>query len=146
MVSLPQIEQDLILALKAKDSTVANTLRGLKVRIQNEKISKMRDLTDEEIVSLVKSEVKRRKEAAESFVTGLRPEQAEKEHAEASILEKYLPLQMTEQEISTMLDSIIIENNFISTDFGKAMGVFKGRAGQNADSGVAARILKEKLK
>ena len=146
MITLSQIESDLTAAMKAKDQMSVETLRGLKVRIQNEKISKQKDLTDEDLVSLVKSEIKRRKEAAESFKTGDRPEQAEKELAEAEILQKYLPAQMSEEDISKLVDEAISQNSFTAADFGKAMGVLKQKTGQNADGAVVARILKEKLK
>jgi uncharacterized protein YqeY len=146
MISLEQIETELKEAMKAKNQVVVDTLRGLKVRIQNEKISKMRELTPEDIVSLVKSEIKRRKEAAESFMAGDRKEMGEKELAEAAILEKYMPSQLTEQEISQIIDSIIAEHNFTAADFGKAMGQLKSRVGQSADGSLMAKLLKEKLK
>jgi len=146
MISLPQIESDLVQAMKAKDSAAVDTLRGLKVRIQNEKISKMKDLSEEEIVALVKSEIKRRKEAAESFTAGGRKEMAEKELAEAAILEKYMPRQLSEQELSQAIDAIIVKNNFVAADFGKAMGQLKSQVGQSADGALMAKLLKEKLK
>ncbi len=146
MISLQQIESDLVVAMKAKDPIAVDTLRGLKVRLQNEKIAKMHELSDEEMVALVKSEIKRRKEAAESFTTGGRAEMAEKELTEASLLEKYLPAQMSEQELSVLIDQIISENNFAAADFGKAMGMLKSKVGQTADGAVMAKLLKEKLK
>lgn len=146
MISLETIETQIKEALKARDSVAADTLRGLKVRIQNEKISKMKDLSEEEMVALVKSEIKRRKEAAESFTTGNRAEMAEKELAEATILERFMPAQMSEVEISALIDSVLAENSFTPADFGKAMGLMKAKVGQNADGAVVSRILKEKLK
>jgi len=146
MLSLQQIESDLTAAMKAKNQIAVDTLRGLKVRLQNEKISKMRDLEEADIVALVKSEIKRRKEAAESFTAGGRAEMAEKELAEAKILENYMPAQMSEQELSKIIDEVIAGNSFTSADFGKAMGALKSKVGQSADGGLMARLLKEKLK
>jgi len=152
MISLQQIESDLITALKAKDSVAANTLRGLKVRIQNEQTAKGRpeqgegSLSEEQIVSLVKSEIKRRKEAAESFSTGDRAEAAEKELQEAKILEKYLPEQMSEQELTLIIEQTIAEAGATAADFGKLMGQLKAKVGQTADGAMLAKILKEKLK
>ncbi len=146
MLSLETIETKIKEALKAKDPVAADTLRGLKVRLQNEKISKMRDLSEEEIISLVKSEIKRRKEAAESFTAGGRADSAEKELREASILEQFMPAQMSEQEITEVIGSVLAGGAFNAADFGKAMGQVKARVGQNADGAVVARILKEKLK
>ena len=65
MLSLSQIEQDLIAAMKARDQMAVDTLRGLKTRLQNEKIAKAKELNEADIVVLIRNEVKRRKEAAE---------------------------------------------------------------------------------
>ena len=146
MLSLQQIEQDLTIALKAKDSTTVNTLRGLKTRMQNEKISKQKELTEQEIISLIKSEIKRRKEAAAAFESGGRKDSQEKELLEASILEKYLPAQMSDVELSSMIDKVIAEENATAKDFGKVMGKLKVQVGQTADGGMIAKLLKEKLK
>jgi uncharacterized protein YqeY len=146
MLSLSQIESDLTAAMNAKNQIAVDTLRGLKVRLQNDKISKMRDLTEVDIVALVKSEIKRRKEAAEGFTAGGRSEMAEKERAESKILEGYMPAQMSEQDIVKTIDEIIAQNSFSAADFGKAMGMLKGKVGQSADGGLMAKLLKEKLK
>src|SRR3989344_1369205 len=147
MLSLSQIESDLVLAMKAKDSLAVNTLRGLKTRIQNEQIAKTKpELSEEEIFALLASEVKRRKEAAESFTKGSRPEQAKAELAEAEILQKYLPVQMSEAEVIAYVDKFLSENSFTAADFGKAMGQLKATLGRQADGGLLSKLLKEKLK
>lgn len=146
MISLTQLDIELKEAMKAKDQLSVEVLRGLKTRIMNEQIAKIKELSEEEILALVKSEVKRRKEAAESYKTGERPQLMEKELAEASILEKYLPPQMSEADMTALVESIVSEQGFTAKDFGKAMGAVKAKAGQNADGAVLAKILKEKLK
>ncbi len=151
MLSLQQIESDLIAAMKAKEQVAVEVLRGLKTRIQNDKIAKMtvsggKDLTEAEIIALVRSEVKRRKEAAEVFSKGNRAELAEKEQSEAKILEKYLPAAMPEDQLIALIEATIAESNFIAKDFGIAMGKLKALVGDKADGGTLAKILKEKLK
>lgn len=146
MISLQQIETDLVTAMKAKDQVAVDTLRGLKTRIQNEKVSKMKDLSEDDILALVRSEVKRRKEAAESFQQGGRQEAAEKELTEASILEKFLPAQMSEDVVAAEADKLIAEHSFTAADFGKAMGQLKSKLGNSADGSMVARVLKAKLK
>ncbi|MCL5009290.1 MAG: GatB/YqeY domain-containing protein [Patescibacteria group bacterium] len=146
MLSLSQIETDLVAAIKSKQQALVETLRGLKTRIQNEQIAKMKELAEADIVALVKSEVKRRKEAAETYVTGGRAELAEKELMEAGFLEKYLPPQMSESQIAEMAEKLIAEKGFTAADFGKAMGQLKAQAGQNADGSLLAKVLKEQLK
>ncbi len=160
MLSLSQIESDLTAAMKARNQLATDTLRGLKTRLQNEKTAAGRpkrsegsqtspgkkELTENEIIALVKSEIKRRKEAVEGFMAGGRSEMAEKELAEAKILEGYLPQQMSEADILKTIDEIIARNSFTAADFGKAMGQLKGKVGQNADGALMAKLLKERLK
>lgn len=155
MLSLQEIESDLTIAMKAKDQVAVDTLRGLKVRLQNEKIAKKSrgagsgsagDLTEAEIIPLIKSEVKRRKEAAESFTTGNRPDMAKKELSEAEILQKYLPEQMSEAALGSLVAEVISQNSFAAADFGKAIGLLKAKVGNSADGGLLAKMLKEKLK
>ena len=146
MLSLSQIESDLKEALKARDHIATDTLRGLKTRIQNEQISKMKELNEADIIVLVRSEVKRRKEAAESFSSGGRVEMAEKENTEAKILEKYLPEQMSETELAALVEKTVAENGFAAKDFGAAMGKLKAQVGDKADGATLAKVLKERLK
>jgi uncharacterized protein YqeY len=148
MISKQQIETDLVTAMKAKDQLSVEVLRGLKTRIQNEMISKSPgvELSENDIIALVKNEVKRRKESAETYKTGGRAELAEKELNEAKVLEKYLPEQMSEEQIGKIVDEVLLANTFTAQDFGKAMGQVKAKVGNNADGSLVAKILKEKLK
>lgn len=146
MLNLSTIEVDLKTAIKAKDQMVVDVLRGLKTRIQNEQIAKIKELSQDEIVSLVKSEIKKRKESAEAFAKGGRAEMAEKETKEMVVLEKYLPEQLSEQLLIEIIEKAITENNFVAKDFGVAMGILKKQTGNSADGALLARLLKEKLK
>lgn len=156
MLTLSQIEAEIMAALKAKDQLLADTLRGLKLRVQNEQIAKMparggsasggKELSEDEILALVKSEIKRRKEAAEAYVAGNRQELADKELAEAKILEKYLPPQKSESELGAIIDQAIAEAHASPADFGKLMGQLKAQLGSQADGAAIARLLKERLK
>ncbi len=158
MLNLQQIESDLVIAMKAKDQLSVEVLRGLKTRVQNEKTAlKNRteeavetslngELTEIQIVALIRSEVKRRKESAQVYIQGARAELAEKELKEAAILEKYLPAQMSDADLSALVEKAIAENGFVAKDFGAAMGKLKAQVGDKAEGSVLARILKEKLK
>ena len=167
MLSLSQIEAEIMAALKAKNQLLADTLRGLKLRVQNEQIAKMsakggfqpeagqppsgaktsgrKELSEEELVTLARSEIKKRKEAAEAYVAGNRRELADKELAEAKILESYLPPQKSESELGAIIDQAIAEAHASPSDFGKLMGKLKSQLGSQADGAVIARLLKEKL-
>ncbi len=145
-LSLPHIQELLVEKLKAKDQLAVDTLRALKTRIMNDQIAKGSELTSEEILSLVKSESKRRKEAAEAFTAGDRAEAAAKELAEAEILSQFLPEQVSEADIATAIEAKIASEGWTTADFGKAMGALKQHFGNSADGGTVSKILKEKLK
>lgn len=145
-MTLQDIETALVTAMKAHEQIKVDTLRGLKTRITNEQIAKGGELAEADLLGLVQSEVKRRKEAATAFRDGNRQEQAEKEEAEAAILAEFLPPQLSEQEIASQIDAKIAENSWAAKDFGGAMGTLKKEFGNSADGAVIAKILKEKLK
>ena len=81
MINLSEVESALKTALKARESITVETLRALKTRIQNEQISKGSELTEADVLLLVQSEAKRRKEAAQAFRDGGRDEAAGADHA-----------------------------------------------------------------
>lgn len=144
MLDLSQIEADLNSSLKARDSLTTDTLRGLKTRIQNEKIAKQKDLSETEISALIRNEVKKRREAANVYEQGGRSELAAKEISEVEVLQKYLPPEISESEIAVKVDALISENSYIQKDFGQAMGKLKALL-PDADGAVVAKVLKEKL-
>ncbi len=146
MITLQQIESDLKSAMLAKEQLAVDVLRGLKTRLTNERIAKGRDLSPEEMVAVLKSEVKKRKEAAEAFKAGARAELAEKELKESVFLEKYLPAQMSEGDMAAAVEAAVSENGFTAKDFGKAMGLLKAKLGQSADGATLSKLLKERLK
>ena len=145
-MNLQEIETQLKTAMKAKRQVEVDVLRGLKTRVQNEQIAKQTELSEEEIFALIRSEVKKRKEASESFTAGGRQELAEKETTEAEILNKFLPAQMPEAEVVKIIEQVLADNQFTQADFGKAMGAVKAKVGSNADNAVVAKLLKQKLK
>jgi uncharacterized protein YqeY len=145
-MNLQEIETQLKDAMKAKDAVAVGVLRGLKTRVQNEQIAKQTTLTEDEIFALIRSEIKKRKEASESYTTGGRLDLAEKETQEAEILNKFLPALMSEAEVLTHIEQVLAGNNFTASDFGKAMGAVKAKVGNNVDNALVAKLLKQKLK
>lgn len=144
MVTLKEIESDLITALKAKDTLTTSVLRGLKTRIQNEQISKGSELTESEMLSLLRSETKRRNEAASGFDQGGRSDMSQKERDENIIIAKYLPPEVPETQISDKAISLISEHSFSQKEMGKLIGLLKSEF-PTADGATLARIAREKL-
>lgn len=145
-LSLNHVEDLIKSKIKEKNQVAVDTLRGLKTRIQNEQIAKGAELSSDDILALVKSEAKRRKEAVDAFTSGGRLEAAEKERQELEVLSQFLPAQLSEEEITSYITGQIAEQGWAQADFGKAMGSLKAHFGNNADGAVVAKILKDNLK
>ena len=150
MTLQPQIEQDFLKALKGGDKFAVDTLRLLKAAVQNKKIEKLMAkedvLLDEEMIALVKSEIKKRKDSIDSYRQGNRNDLADKEEAEIKILEKYLPERLSEDELIEIIKRDIGELGANSpADFGKVMGAVVARVKGRADGQMVARLAKNEL-
>ena len=141
-----QIDEDLKQSMREKNQGVLDTLRMLKSRIKNEEITKGTELDDEALVAVISSEVKRRKDSVQAYSDGGRPELAEKEQSEIAILQKYLPAQLSEEEVEKIVDESLAGQTFTAADFGKAMGLVMPKLKGKADGAVISKLLKEKLK
>ena len=141
-----KIQADLKQAQLSRDEVKVSTLRLLLSEIKNLEISKGNILSDEDIVSVVQKEIKKRKEAAAGFRSGSREEQAQKEEAEARILEAYLPAQISTEELTNIVLTTI--NKLGATgiaDMGKVIGAVMGQVKGKADGATVSQIVKEKL-
>lgn len=138
--------EDLKSAMKSGDQTTLGVLRMVMAAINNKKIEKKgknlpEELTDEEILDLLSKELKKRKEAANLYKTGGREDLATNEEKEARILEKYLPKQLSREEI----EQIILKLNLDKLSFGETMKVVLPKLKGRADSKIIAEIIKSKL-
>ena len=138
---------DMKAALKARNSLKLNTIRGLISEIKNREIDLRRKLDNDEIISLVSTQIKKRKEAATMFDEGGRSDLSEKENQEMIILQEYLPEQVSEQELKDRIQKVILELGIVDIkDLGRIMKIvipeFKGRA----DNGQIRNLVSECLK
>jgi uncharacterized protein YqeY len=143
------ISADLKTAMLARDEFVTTTLRGLKAAILNEEVAKgLRDegLSDEAIEQLIAREAKKRDEAAKLFEQGGNQASADKERAEKELLSKYLPEQLSEADLTAMVEAAIadIQPEGIK-DMGRVIGAVKTKAGNSADGALLAKLVKEHL-
>ncbi|MFH0912104.1 MAG: GatB/YqeY domain-containing protein [Patescibacteria group bacterium] len=138
-----QVQSELTAALKNREDLKLQTLRLLSNAIHNEEIAQGKALDEAEIYTVIKREVKKRKEAVESFQTGGRPEQAAKEEAESKILEAYLPAAMSEEEILKVVEAEIAANPGVKT--GQIIGAVMKKIGNQADGTVVAKLINAKL-
>jgi len=141
-----QITTDLIEAMKAQDAMKLSVLRMLKADIMKYEVSGADKVADDDVVlKLIKSGIKQRKDAAEGFTKGGNEESAKKELDEIKILEKYMPEQMSEEEVKKIVQETISQLNAGPSDFGKVMGMVMGKTKGKADGNVVSKIVKELL-
>lgn len=143
---LDKIKSDLKQAQLARDEIKVSTLRLLLSEIKNAEIAKGEALIDEDIVSVVFREVKKRKEAAAGFRTGGREQSALKETEEAKILGTYLPAQTNTEELTKIVEESINELGATGmADMGKVIGAVMGKVKGRADGGTVSGLVKERL-
>lgn len=148
-----QIGKDIITAMKAKETLRLETLRMVKSAMKNKEIDKREPLTDAEELQVLTTMVKQRRDAAEQFTGGNRPELAEKELAEIKLLEAYMPQNASEDEVRTVVKGAIAHLAAAGPapgpkDMGPAMRIVQQRilaSNLHADNKTVSTILKEEL-
>lgn len=143
------LNQDLKTALLAGDKTLATTIRGLKSSLLYAKIasgSRDRPMTDQEAVSVLQKEAKKRQESADLYRQGGNQEKADAELAEKKVIEKYLPAQLSDAEVGQLVDEAIKALGVQGPSaMGQVITKVKEQAGAQADGALIARITKERL-
>nr|WP_275975201.1 GatB/YqeY domain-containing protein [Tetragenococcus halophilus] len=146
---LTKLNDDMKAAMKGKDKKSLQVIRMLKASLQNEKINLGRDLTDEEELAIISREMKQRRDSLAEFEKVGRDDLAEKTKSEIAIVERYLPAQLTEDEIFQIVSQAIEQTGASSPkEFGKVMGVVmpkvKGKADGNQVNAIAKELLNQK--
>lgn len=144
-----QIQADMVAAMKAHDDLTRSTLRMAIAAIKNEQVAgkQARELSDAEVVVLLNREVAKRRDSAEAYTAGKRPELAAKELAEVGVLQRYLPAALSETELDALVAAVLAD---VTAELGaaptmKQMGVVMKAvtakvAGRAEGSVVAAKV------
>lgn len=142
-----KVNADITAAMKAKDSPRLSALRMMKAAMMNKGVEKGRDLEDAEVLQVVSSLVKQRRDSIEQFSKAGRTDLVEKETAEITVLETYLPPAATAEEIDAAVAAAITETGAASAkDIGKVMkAVMPKLAGKNADGRTINESVRRKL-
>ena len=145
-----QLRTDLTASIKARDEIRSSTLRMVLTAVTNAEVAgkQARELTDEDILGVLSSESKKRREAAEAFEGAGRTEQAAKERAEAEVIAGYLPEQLSEEEVSALVSAAIDELGVRDDGMramGRVMGVLTPRTKGRADGGLVAATVRAQL-
>ncbi len=145
-VLLSSIQEEVKNSLKSGEKFKASTLRLIVSALKLEEKNKAKTLTDNEALEILTKMIKQRKDSISQFETANRLELAQKEKDEIEIIQNYLPEQLTEEELSALIDEIIEEVNAESVkDMGKVMGVLKPKITGKADAGIASGLVKKLL-
>jgi uncharacterized protein YqeY len=142
-----QIISDLTSSMKAQDAPRTSTLRMVKAAVMNREIEKGGELDDEEMMKLLRSLVKQRRDSVEQYEKGGRQDLADKEKSEIDVIEAYLPQAASRPEIEAAVGAAIAETGAGSIkDMGKVMKAAQAAlAGKNADGRTLSEIVKAKL-
>jgi uncharacterized protein len=144
-----RINDDLKAALLGGDRFATDTLRGLKAAILNEEVAKnKRDegLSDAAIEQVLAKEMKKRLESAALYEQNNREDSAENERREADIIRNYLPKQLSEAELKTVVDAKVAELGAADAKMmGQVIGAVKQEVGNTADGAMVAKLVKEVL-
>ena len=133
-------------SMKSKDELDTKVLRVLLAKLKETQINRGKNLTEQECISVIKTLVKQRKEAAEIYKKANRMDLSEKENSETKILSRYLPKMLTVNEIRKIVEKIIKENNIKSiSQIGMAMPLIMKTGGGGIDGKIANQILRDIL-
>jgi uncharacterized protein YqeY len=145
-----RLRADLTTAIKARDEVRSSTLRMVLTSITNAEVAgkEARELTDDDILGVLSSEAKRRREAATAFADGGREEMAAKEAAEGEVIAEYLPTPLTDAEVSELVSAAIAQTGAAEEGMramGKVMGVVTPQVKGRADGGAVAAEVRKQL-
>ncbi|MGH7835188.1 MAG: GatB/YqeY domain-containing protein [Candidatus Binatia bacterium] len=141
-----RLSEDLKAAMRQKAELRLSTIRMARAEILNKDKEHGTEATEDDILKILQSMVKKRQEAAEQYVKGGREELAAKEREEIEIIEGYLPAQMSDDELRQAVQATILETGASSMkDMGKVMGILNKQLSGRAASARVSQVVKEML-
>lgn len=143
---LEKITNDMITAMKAKDKKKLDVVRMIKGAIQLEEINKKKKLEDDDVIAIISKQIKMRKESIEEFKKANRVDLIEQTESEITILNEYLPEQISDEELTKIITDVIVKVDAkVASDMGKIMKELIPLIKGKADMGKVNMIIKEKL-
>lgn len=141
-----QILADQVAAQKAKDQERLSIIRMLSSALKNKKIELREELSEEVVLAVVKSQIKQLRDGLESFKSAGRDDLAKQAEFELSVLEKYMPAQMSDEELGNVVKSVLEEQGVTEmADMGKAMGAVMTQVKGQADGGRVKEMVQKLL-
>jgi uncharacterized protein YqeY len=143
---LDRLDNDMKDALRAGDKLRLGVVRLLKAQLKNATIQRRRELSEDEVLSVLSSAIKMRKEAIEKFQEGNRQDLVEREQAELEVVRGYMPEPLSEGDVSDLVDQAIGEIGATgSADLGRVMKQIMPQVRGRAEGGFVNRLVREKL-
>lgn len=148
MALLEKLNQDMVQAMKKKDKETLSVIRMVKASIQNETIKLGKEhLSEDEELTILSRELKQRKESLQEFTSAGRDDLVDKVQFEISVLEQYMPKQLSTEELEEIVVQAIRDANATTMkDFGKVMGIVIPLTKGKADGSQVKQIVEKKLK
>ena len=143
-----RLNDDLHTAMKARDELTTATLRMTLAAVRNAEVAgtEARDLSDDEVLAVLTKESKKRREAATAFADANRPEQAAKERSEGEVIDRYLPKQLTDEEVATLVGDALAAGGFTGrAQMGPAMKAAQAAVAGRAEGGRVAAAVRKQL-
>src|SRR4030095_5170563 len=142
-----KIQSHLSDAMRSKDQLRLSVMRMMKTAVKNKEVEKMKPLEEAEVIAVLNTLVKQRKDSVEQFRKGSREELAQKEEAEIKIIEEYLPAAASDDDIRKAIEEAMQETGASTIkDVVQVMKAALGRpAGRNADGSRVSQMVKDKL-
>ena len=143
-----QLKIDLTEAIRGRDEITSGTIRMVLTAITNEEVAgkEARVLSDEEVITVLSREAKKRREAAEAFESAGRADKSALEKSEGEVIAKYLPAQLSEADIAAIIAEAIASTGAQGPgDMGKVMGAVKPKIAGKADGGLVSALVKAAL-
>lgn len=140
------IAQQYVDAYKARNDTTVSVLRMLKSALSNARIAQENELSDDDVIGVIRKEAKKRQEAIDLYTHAGNREKVQNEQAELALLNTYLPSQMSEDAIVEVVKNAITRTGASSaSDFGKVMGECMSTLKGKADAGLVSACVKKQL-
>lgn len=141
-----QITEDMKSAMRAQDKERLATIRLILAAFKQKEVDERIELTDENVLAILDKMVKQRRESIAQYQTANRQDLVDKEAAEINVIQSYLPAQLSEAEITALIDEAIRESGASTVrDMGKVMGLVKPKIQGRADVGVVSNQIKDRL-
>ncbi len=146
MSLIVRIQEELSKAMRERDTERRDTLRLILSSLQSAQKELQRELQDQEELQVLQRERKRRAEAAEAFRTGGAEDRAEQEDRELAVIEEFMPEQLSEEELESIIDDVLAECGATSMrDLGRVMADVMPQVAGRADGSQVSQLVREKL-